>query len=58
MIIIAEYLYLVLSTCTFLCIVDTPFGFATSNESHRGLFFVVICRRINLGSWKLCLLFI
>jgi len=42
-----------LSTCPFLCNVDTPFGNATSNETHRGLFFVVIYRRISLGSWEL-----
>jgi hypothetical protein len=31
-----------LSTCTFLCIVDMPFENATSNETHRSLFSVVI----------------
>jgi hypothetical protein len=41
------------STCTFLSIVDMPFGNATSNWTHRGLFSVVICRRINLVSWEL-----
>jgi len=42
-----------LSACTFLCIVDMQFGNATSNKTHTSLFFVVICRRINLGSWEL-----
>jgi hypothetical protein len=41
-----------LSTYTLLCIVDMLFGNATSNETHRGLFSVVICRRINLGCWE------
>jgi hypothetical protein len=42
-----------LSTCMFLCDINMPFGNATSNETHRGLFSVVIYRRINLGSWEL-----
>ena len=31
-----------LSTCTFLCVVDIPFGNAASNETHTDLFCVVI----------------
>jgi hypothetical protein len=42
-----------LSTCMFLCIVDRPFVNATSNETQRGLFSIVIYRSINLGSWEL-----
>jgi hypothetical protein len=40
-----------LSGSTFVCIVDMLFGNATSNETLRGLFSVVICRSINLGCW-------
>jgi len=42
-----------LSTCMFICVVDMPFGNATSNETHVGLFSVIIYRRINFVSSEL-----
>ena len=42
-----------LSTCTFLCIVEIPFGNAALNETHTGLFSVVIYRSNIFGSWEL-----
>jgi hypothetical protein len=44
-----------LSTCTLLYIVDTPFENATSNETHKGLISILICRITNLGSCETCI---